>query len=369
MKEKILFVGLVDMNKIKGDSNHFRKLTTFMEDHFETFIISFTNNTKENHATISYPKYKLLRLLYWNIYIFYLICKYYWFKQVKIIYFRESGFVISPYLASFLFNIKLYVEINGVTTDDLPISKNIIRFLFNNFYKTSHKFIASKGYAQLINSNFKVPYSKIHTVSLGFDILPQNNNNKNNKFPVKTIVFIGNIVKYQGLELFLDGYSIYVKTIDATIKFLIIGEGNQKDFLFKKVEDLNLKNNVSFLPPIPSNELHQLLNKCHLGISTFSQKRGTPHTISALKTFDYINARLPILTSDMDEMSEFIEVEKIGEVIYNYIPLEYCDKISKCLSNNFLDSVESTYEKKFKELINTFSWNTRFDSIKSMINN
>ncbi len=367
MREKILFIGLVDMAEMKGDSNHFKKLTSFMDAHFEVFVISFTKSENKKYSRINFPKNKLFRLVYWNISIFNLICKYSKNNKVKKIYFRESGFVLSPYLASFLFGLKLYVEINGVTADDLPISKIITHTFFKNIYKTAHKFVASKGYAQILNTNFEVPYSKIRLVSLGFDISPLNSDNIYVKFPRKTIVFIGNIVKYQGLDLFLDGYNLYVKNVDSAVNLIILGEGSQKEFLLKKVSELNLKNNVSFLPPIPTNELNTLLKKCHLGISTFSQKRGTTHTISALKTYDYINARLPILTSDMDEMSEFIKVEKIGEVICNYVPLEYSDKISKCLSNNFAENATSVYDINLNEWTNKFSWNTRFNSIKNLI--
>lgn len=367
MKEKILFIGLVDMDKLKGDSNHFKKLTTFMDVHFEVFVISFTKSENKNYSSINFPKNKLFRLLYWNISIFNLIRKNLKQNKIKKIYFRESGFVLSPYLASFLFGIKLYVEINGVTADDLPISKKITYYFFKNLYKLGHKFVASSGYAQLIHVNFAVSYNKIHIVSLGLDILPQKLNSCNSKFTKKTIVFIGNIVEYQGLDLFIDGFNIFVKTIDNSVNLLLIGEGSQKEFLLKKVFELNLKNNVSFLPPIPSNELNTLLKKCHLGISTFSQKRGNPHTISALKTYDYINASLPILTSDMDEMAEFIEREMIGEVIHNYIPLEYCNKISKCLNNDFTDNVALIYENNLNKWVNKFSWNTRFNSIKNLI--
>jgi glycosyltransferase involved in cell wall biosynthesis len=368
MKEKILFIGLVDINKIKGDSNHFKKLTAYMEDYFDIFIISFTKCDNKKHFKINFPKNKVIRLFYWNVHVFKLIYINHKKNNIKKIYFRESGFLLSPYLASFLFGIKLYVEINGVIADDLPIPKKIIHYFFKNIYKLGFKFIASKGYAQLLQNNFEVPNHKIHIVSLGLDILPQKMSSLNSKFVNKTIVFIGNIVEYQGLDLFIDGFNIFVRNIDNSTNLLIIGEGKQKEFLLNKVLKLNLENNVSFVSPISSTELNDLLKKCHLGISTFSQKRGKPYTISALKTYDYINAKLPILTSDMDEMSEFIKEENIGEVICNYVPLEYCDKISKCLSNNFAENTAAIYDIKLNEWTDKFSWNTRFNSIKNLIN-
>ncbi|ESU27265.1 hypothetical protein FLJC2902T_19680 [Flavobacterium limnosediminis JC2902] len=368
MREKIVFIGLVDMNEIKGDSNHFRKLTTFMQSHFDVFVISFTQSENKKYSTIHFPKNKLFRLIYWNFALFHLICKNYFFNGVNRIYFRESGLVISPYIASFLFRIKLYTEINGVTIDDLPISKKISKPLFRNIYKLSRKFVASKGYGELIHVNFNVPHSKIHKVSLGFDFLPQNYDDSN-KFEEKTIVFIGNVVEYQGLDMFLEGYNLYVKNVDSAVKLLIIGDGSQKEFLKQRAEELHLENNVSFLPPMSQSELNIILKKCHLGISTFSQNRGRPQTISALKTYDYINARLPILTSDMDEMCDFIKFNNIGEVISEYVPVEYSYKISKCLKIDFIENTELIYKMNLKEWGDKFSWNTRFESIKNLIYN
>lgn len=367
MKEKVLFVGLVDMNEVKGDSNHFRRLTTFMDNYFDVFVISFTKSENKKYSKINFPANKLLRVLYWNSIIFYLIFKHRLFYNVKKIYFRESGLVISPYIASFLFGIKLYVEINGVNIDDLPVSKKVSLPLFKFVYKFSKKFVASKGYGRLIHFNFDIPNSKIHTVSLGFDFLPQNFSVDDDKFYEKTIVFIGNVIEYQGLDLFLDGFNFYLRNNDDTVKLLIIGEGSQKDYLVNKVEQLGISKNVTFLSQKTQSALASILKKCHLGISVFSQNRGRRKTISALKTYDYINASLPILTSDMDEMSDFIVSNNIGKVIYDYVPEEYAAKIDGCLNDDFILNSQAAYASSIDKWGVKFSWEARFESIKKVI--
>lgn len=367
MKEKLLFIGLVDTNQIKGDSNHFRKLTSYMSSYCEVFIASFTNKVSDTHFKIKFPKKALYRIVYWNLYLAYLIFLNYKKNNISKVYFRESGLVLSPYLICWFLNIKLYIEINGVTADDLPMPKNISTYLFKNFYKLGTGFVASRGYSNLIYENYNIPSEKIHQTNLGFDFIKDISELSISKFPIKTIVFIGNVVEYQGLDLFLDAYYKYVKCTNSKVQFLIVGDGPQLQDLRHKVNDMKLGNYVKFIAPIMPNELSELLLKCHVGISPFSNKRGKQKTISALKTYDYLNARLPILTSEMDEMSDFVIKENIGEVINCFTMDEIYKKLIICLDDVFLQKVKSEYDNKFEKFSETFSWERRFSFIKQII--
>ncbi len=367
MKEKLLFIGLVDTNQIKGDSNHFRKLTSYMSDYCEVFIASFTNKISDKHFKIKFPKNSLYRIVYWNSIIAYLIFFNYRKNNILKVYFRESGLVISPYLICWLLNIKLFVEINGVTTDDIPIPKNISTLLFKNIYKLGTGFVASRGYSKLIHDNFDIPLKKIYQTNLGFDFNQDVSGKLIFKFPIKTIVFIGNIVEYQGIDLFLNAYYEYLKCGNSEVQFFIIGDGPQLNDLRSKVDVLQLENNVKFIAPMAQHELSELLLKCHIGISPFSNKRGKQKTISALKTYDYLNARLPILTSIMDDMSDFVIQENIGVVINLFTVDEIYNKLFICLDDGFLQKVKSEYDRKFNIYSDSFSWENRFSFIKQKI--
>lgn len=369
MKEKILFIGLVDFQQNKGDSNHFRMLTTYMSNYCDIFLVSFTNKISDIHFKIKFPRNSLYRIIYWNSILVYLILLNFKKNKISKVYYRESGLVLSPYFICWVLNIKLFVEINGVTSDDLPIPKKISTLLFKNVYKLATGFIASRGYSKLVYENFDIPLEKIHQTNLGFDFNKDISDSSIIKFPIKTIAFIGNIIEYQGLDLFLDAYHKYVNFANSNVLFLIIGDGPQLQSLRRKVVDKKLEKYVKFIAPIAQHELSEILLKCHIGISPFSNKRGKQKTISALKTYDYLNAKLPILTSVMDEMSDFVIEENIGEVINYFTADEIYKKLIICLEDSFLQKVKSEYDKKFEIYRKTFSWKSRFTFIKQKIIN
>ena len=370
MKEKIIFIGLVNMEEFKGDANHFKKLTNYMKSYYNTLIISFTKPVDENYFQIKFPQNKIMRIIYWNISILWLITLLYFKEKPKVIYFRESGLVIAPYLAKLVFNIKLFIEVHGVKIDDTPIPPKLTIFIFKLLYKLPDKFIASIGSAKLISENFGVTFHKIQIVSLGFYFDKEYTKSKICNPPGninKKIVFIGNIIEYQGLESFIDGfYKLCLETKEDII-FFIIGDGPQKEFLINKVNELNIKDKVKFISSVDENKLKEFLFTCHLGISPFFSNRGKENTISSLKTYDYLNARIPILTSKMDEMAAFIKAEDIGDIIYNYTEEEYKNKILRCLEDGFQEQVKNIYNLMTPIWFSQFSWDTRFNKIKNSL--
>lgn len=366
--KSLLFIGLVDLNQNKGDSNHFKKLTNYFIDKNDSYIISFTQINNDFHETISYPKNKFIRLIYWNLRIAYLIFKFKMKKNISVIYFRESGMVISPYFVCKLLKIKIIVEINGVLIDDLPLPRGIIKNFYSVLYSFANGFVASKGYGLLIQKNFNVNKNKICSVNLG-----HNYNNKirieSEKFSKFTLVFIGNITQYQGLELFIRGLKLYIENYSKDVQLLIYGDGPDKENIILLSNKLKINSYVQFNNAIDQKQLMTILPKCHVGLSPFSIQRGDFGTISALKTYDYLISKLAILTSSMDEMSEFIETNNIGKSINNYTDVEISQLLFQMSNSEYLLKVQSSFDDNFNNWLKDFSWETRFDKISNFVYN
>ena len=169
------------------------------------------------------------------------------------------------------------------------------------------------------------------------------------------------------MESFLDGFYKLCLETKEEINFFIIGDGPQKELLINKVNELNIKDKVKFISSVDENKLKEFLFTCHLGISPFFSNRGKENTISSLKTYDYLNARIPILTSKMDEMAAFIKAEGIGDIIYNYTEEEYKIKILRCLEDGFQEQVKNIYNLMSPIWFSQFSWDTRFNKIKNSL--
>jgi len=363
----LIFIGLVNLNENKGDSNHFRKLTSYMQNQFKIHIISFTDTKLDNFYKLNSSKFKFFRLLIWNLSIANKIFQINRKTNISTVYFRESGLVISPYFICYLLGIKLIVEINGFNIDTLPVSKKLTIPLFRYIYKFSDGFVASKGYSLFIQNHFNVPVNKICTVSLGHNFNSQDQIVSSIKYEIPTLVFIGNIIQYQGLELFLKGLNEYLLHYSDNIQLFIYGDGPAKVDLLKTVKDLNLKEKVKFFESVNEADLGKILRPCQIGISPFLPDTGQLGTKSALKTYDYMLNKLPIITSSMDEMADFLVANNIGKSISEYTELEIANCIDTILKKENLQESEIVFRKNFKKWLDVFSWEARFEKIKIFI--
>ena len=86
--------------------------------------------------------------------------------------------------------------------------------------------------------------------------------------------------------------------------FLIIGSGDIEKNIHKLVKELNLEEKVTFIDRIPPIELQKLTPLADLGLSIeenlgLNYKYALPN-----KLFDYIQAKIPVLVSNLDEINE-----------------------------------------------------------------
>lgn len=372
-KKGILFIGLVNFKKETGDAVHFKKLTNYLlEEYNGKFITLTSGKSNNNHKKIKFPSNRIYRLLYWNINIFIhsflILIK---DKNIKCIYFRESGLVISPFFLKFFFRRKFILEVNGVNIDDLGLPKLITKPIFKLLYRIPSLITASKGYVKLLHQEFLVPFERFIIVQLGYDrykVLPREeciddiNLNKDNRY----ILFIGNITAYQGLQNVIPSLDVILNSNPDTY-LLIVGDGYYLNEVIKLVEKNNIKDKTIFVPRVTKEIIRYYVSCSEIGLSPFSFNRGIKGSISGLKTFDYLFGRLPIVTSEMDDMSEIIMKNNWGEVIKESDNLEIIQKrIQNVLENNqkYRDGIANQIDF----IYNHFSWEKRFAKILEELN-
>ena len=103
------------------------------------------------------------------------------------------------------------------------------------------------------------------------------------------ILFAGNHGVLQHLQPFLE---IIRKTNNTALHFLFAGGGAEKPNL-EQYAAINKMHNVSFLPAFPRNDLNKMLNACHIGLVSLSDKLygvGVPS-----KSYNILAAEKPIL--------------------------------------------------------------------------
>ena len=111
----------------------------------------------------------------------------------------------------------------------------------------------------------------------------------------KRIVYAGNLGRVQGLMSLLSAFSILVESgYDRGRNLILVGDGVIKKELQQRISELNLKNRVQLIDPIPKAELMSFISKSeilYIGLKTHSALELTIPS----KLFDYLSVGRPIL--------------------------------------------------------------------------
>ncbi len=119
----------------------------------------------------------------------------------------------------------------------------------------------------------------------------------NNKF---IIGYTGAIGVANAMEYFIDAAN---NCVDPDIYFVVVGEGYQKEELQKKVTGKN----IIFIPPIPKSQIQSVLIFFDVLYLGSRKEKIYEFGISAIKTYEYMFARKPILRSGIIAKDEIVE--------------------------------------------------------------
>lgn len=170
----------------------------------------------------------------------------------------------------------------------------------------------------------------------------------------KVILYQGAVNIGRGLELiintmpFLKGYIL-----------VIIGSGDILDDLKKLVFDKNLQYQVKFLGRILPKDLAKLTPLAAIGIS-IEEDLGLNYRFALPnKIFDYIQAEIPILVSDLPEMKKVVNDFKVGEILEKRNPKKLADLIKQMTLKNYTNQLKKAkevliWEQQEQELITIF---------------
>lgn len=149
----------------------------------------------------------------------------------------------------------------------------------------------------------------------------------NSSMETFTVVFHGNIGRFQNIELVIDVANLIMKK-QANIKFIVIGDG-PKDTYLKKYKPFNL----DYLGRLSNKEVADIISKCHLGVS-FRTDDIISINATPVKVYEYIGVGLPILITPFEsEGALLVEDLGIGVRFRNDEPEKIAQMIISMASN------------------------------------
>lgn len=113
--------------------------------------------------------------------------------------------------------------------------------------------------------------------------------------------------------------------------FLIIGSGDVIDILKEMVTELKLNEKVSFLGKLPFCEMMQYTQLADLGLTLDKDTNINYRYSLPNKVFDYIQAGIPVLASNLVEVANVVKSYDVGDIVESHDPLVIAKKMTEML--------------------------------------
>ena len=126
----------------------------------------------------------------------------------------------------------------------------------------------------------------------------------------KRLLYQGSLNSGRGLEQMI-GAMIFLTDYHLTIA----GTGYLEKALKQMVVDLDLSGKVTFTGLLSPDDLYTLTLSAHLGLSLEENSCKNYEYALPNKLFDYIQARVPVLTSNLPEIAKIVERYKVGTTV------------------------------------------------------
>lgn len=317
-----------------------------------------------------YP-YKRLRLFFTkgaafyamlNIRIFFFLL----FRKADIILANDLDTLLPAYLISKLTGSTVIYDSHEYFTEAAGLTG---RSFQKNVWLAIEKRIFPKIKTKYtVNESIAKIYRDLYNTNVGVvrNIPPKNDINK-----IKSRKELGlpenkKIILLQGAYIDFDRgakeIALSMKYLEKVL-FLIIGTGQEIETVREIIIKEDLHDKILILPKMPFTELMQYTANVDLGLSVdkplhLNYKLSLPN-----KLFDYIQAGIPLLISNLPELKRIMNKYEIGVTINNHEPKHIAEKIEEALTSkrrvfwdkNLIDAAkEYQWENEEKEIIKLF---------------
>ncbi|MBN2682418.1 MAG: glycosyltransferase [Bacteroidales bacterium] len=230
------------------------------------------------------------------------------------------------------------------------IWKNMEKFLLP---RIKYKITVSNSVANQYYCDYKVNMQVIRNLpfkQLNFKKADLNLEGK------KVVVYQGALNIHRGIEHVIKAFKYLENFV-----FIVVGNGD----IEKELKDLSINEGVSdkiiFTGKIHFFELPEYTNLADVGISLEEDTNLNYRFALPNKLFDYIQAEVPVLVSELPEMASLVRKYGVGEVCVNRSPKEIASQIREIANNR------ERYLLKLKEAANELCWENESKKLIDLI--
>lgn len=286
---------------------------TFLLNEFPYKVIRFANPFKRGP----------FMYLIFNIQLFFFLL----FKKTGVVWANDLDTLLPNFIISRLKRIPLIYDSHEYFTLSVykKVSRKAWQLLENLLFPHLRNVITvSDSIRSVYEKKYKVPVTVIRNVP--YKNLKRVDNGKPIISPLKKILIMQGmgLNEHRGAEEAV----LTMQFLPDIFNLYFIGSGTILSKLKQMVRGLKLADKVTFIDPLPYNEMMDYTRQCFLGL-IFEKINVSDQHLFALpnKFFDYMHAGIPVLASEATEIKRLIEQYNTGDFITSFDPEKIAEKI------------------------------------------
>jgi glycosyltransferase involved in cell wall biosynthesis len=179
--------------------------------------------------------------------------------------------------------------------------------------------------ADIYNQKYGTQFKVVRNLPVTAEIPAKTENEINTE---RMVLYQGALNIGRGLE-----QAILSMKFVKNARLVLAGDGDIRKQLEALIQTENLQNKVTFTGRLSIEELKALTPTADLGLS-IEEDLGLNYRFTLPnKLFDYIQAQVPVLVTNLPEMAAIVQQYKVGEITDSLEPETLAGKISDCLEN------------------------------------
>jgi len=228
-------------------------------------------------------------------------------------------------------------------------------------------YTVNRSIAQLYSNKYNINVQVIRNVpDVPKGVQPLTGDEKMQKRKELGLPIDKNVLVIQGAGINIDRGAeealLSLKYLEGSV-LMVIGGGDVMDSLLKIQAEYNLQDKVLFFDKMPYSSLLEFTSAADIGLTldkdtNINYKYSLPN-----KLFDYINAGIPVLSSNLIEIKQIIDKYDIGMITDSHEPNKIANTINKMLlSPNRVKNWPNNLKKAAQEL----NWDTEKQKLISI---
>jgi glycosyltransferase involved in cell wall biosynthesis len=124
-----------------------------------------------------------------------------------------------------------------------------------------------------------------------------------------TVGFVGTLKPWHGLSVLMESFAQFHRRYPQS-RLLIVGDGKQRDFLNQQIEAHHLESAVVLTGAVAPEMIPYYLNQMDVAVAPYPPNNN--FYFSPLKVYEYMAAGLPVIASNIGQITQIIDDEVNG---------------------------------------------------------